>query len=149
MTTTPHFPLPYLFASQAGKDITHNEALLIIDLLLHRRVLAVGGDPANLTAPVEGQAWIVATGAAGDWAGRDGQIALFAAGGWRFIPPPDGMMIWVVSAQCWMRRNGAAWDMPPTAPNLTANANQDDGARTALNALISALSDWGLLSPAA
>ena len=149
MSTTPHFPLPYLFAAQAGKELTHNEALLLIDLLLHRRVLGVGADPANLTAPQEGQAWIVATGATGGWAARDGQIALFGAGGWRFIAPPEGMMIWVESANRWMRRVGAIWQSPPPAPALAANANQDEGARTALSAVISALSAWGLLSPAA
>ena len=148
MTTTPHFPLPYLFAAQAGKEITHNEALLLIDFLLHRRVLAVGGDPVNLSPPSEGQAWIVATGASGDWAGRDGQIALFGASGWRFVAPPDGMMLWVENIGVWMRRNGPDWQMPPTAPVLTANTNQDDGARAALSALTSALYSWGLLAPA-
>ena len=149
MTTTPHFPLPYLFAAQAGKDITHNEALLLIDFLLHRHVQGVGADPANLTNPQEGQAWIVATNATGGWAARDGQIALFGAGGWRFITPPDGMMLWDEGSNLWMRRNGTAWQLPPQAPNMPANANQDDGARSAINALIAALSSWGVLSPAA
>ena len=147
MATTPHFPLPYLFAAQAGKELTHNEALLLIDLLLHRRVLGVGADPANVTSPQEGQAWIVATGATGGWSGRDGQIALFGAGGWRFITPPDGMMIWTESTGHWVRRNGPIWQSPPAAPTLAANANQDEGARTAISVLISALSAWGLLSP--
>lgn len=146
MSTTPHFPLPYLFASQAGKEITHNEALLIIDLLLHRRVVSVGADPANLTSPQEGQAWIVATNATGDWSGRDGHIALFGAGGWRFIPPPDGMMVWLESAGQWLRHVGGQWQYPPIAPVLAANANQDDGARSAIGAIISTLTAWGLLS---
>ncbi len=146
MTTTPHFPLPYLFAAQAGKEITHNEALLLIDLLLHRRVLAVGGNPANLLTPTDGQAWIVATNATGDWAGRDGQIALFGAGAWRYISPPNGMMVWVESSGGWMRRNGQVWQTPPAAPAISANANQDEGARTALSSVISALTAWGLLS---
>jgi Protein of unknown function (DUF2793) len=149
MANTPHFPLPYLYATQSGKEVTHNEALLLIDLLLHRRAVAVGGDPMNLTAPTDGQAWIVATDAAGDWAGRDGQIALYGAGGWRFITPPNGMILWVESTQCWMRRVGAIWQMPPQAPAIPANANQDDGARSALSAIISTLSSWGLVMPAA
>lgn len=149
MANTPHFPLPYLFASQAGKEITHNEALLLIDLLLHRRVLSVGGNPANLPEPTEGQAWIIATNATGDWAARDGQIALFGAGGWRFIAPPDGMILWVESTQCWMRREGQVWQMPPQVPVIPANANQDDGARIAISAVITALSGWGLLTTAA
>lgn len=149
MTTTPHFPLPYLFPSQAGKEITHNEALLIIDLLLHRRVVAVGTNPANLSTPQKGQAWIIASGATGDWAGRDGQIALFGAGGWRFIPPPEGMMLWDESVGHWMRRGTTAWLYPPAAPTISSNANQDQGARDALSAIIAALSQWGFLTPAA
>jgi hypothetical protein len=58
------------------------------------------------------------------------------------------MILWVESSGAWMRRMGQVWQMPPPAPAITNSANQDDGARGALAALISTLSGWGLLSPA-
>ena len=63
--------------------------------------------PAN---PTVGTCCLIATGAAGDWAGKDGSIACFTAGGWRFVEPIEG--IGVVdrgSGEEWRWRSGA-WE---------------------------------------
>ncbi|MEC3911625.1 DUF2793 domain-containing protein [Sphingobium sp. CR2-8] len=86
MDGTPRWALPLLFAGQAQKEVYHNEALALIDALLHGRV-----ESADLSAPpgapVVGQCWIVAAGASGGWAGQAGAMALWTQGGWRFVPP--------------------------------------------------------------
>lgn len=90
MDGTARWALPLLFAGQAQKEITHNEALVLIDALLHARV-----ESADLASPpgtpLVGQCWIVADGATGDWAGKMGAIALWTEGGWRFVPPSAGL----------------------------------------------------------
>ena len=46
MDATPRWGLPLLFAGQAQKEIFHNEALMLVDALLHGRV-----ESADLGAP--------------------------------------------------------------------------------------------------
>ena len=55
---TARLGLPLLATGQAGKEVTHNEALALIDLALGAGVAAIGPDspPAE---PVVGQTWIV------------------------------------------------------------------------------------------
>ncbi|MEM7191142.1 MAG: DUF2793 domain-containing protein, partial [Pseudomonadota bacterium] len=43
----------------------------------------------------DGDAYIVATGATGDWSGQDGNFALFLNGGWAFVSPWEGCRAWI------------------------------------------------------
>lgn len=92
MDGTTRWALPLLFAGQAQKEIHHNEALVLIDALLHGQV-----ESADLAAPPDapdtGQCWIVAAGASGDWAGQAGAMALWTEGGWRFIAARAGLHV--------------------------------------------------------
>lgn len=144
MTQTPHFALPYLHPTQAGKEVTHNESLLLIDALLHQRAEGIGGDPVNLSAPQDGQMWVVAQNATGDWAGKDAALALRTQSQWRFITPVAGQMVWLNSHNYWLRFDGSAWQLPPLSPAIAASASEDTGARNALSALINALNQWGI-----
>jgi len=76
---TTHLLMPYILAAQAQKHITHNEALRILDGLVQLSVL-----DRDLTAPpgtpADGDRYVVASGATGDWAGWDLNIALWTDG---------------------------------------------------------------------
>ena len=89
--------LPYIQGAQAQKHVTHNEALRTLDAIVQLSVR-----DASLTtppgSPAEGDRYIVAPGAAGDWAGRDGDVALFETGVWQFITPLEGWRAWDVAA---------------------------------------------------
>lgn len=99
--------LPLLQAGQAQKEVTHNEALVMLDLLAHPAVEeALASPPAE---PQPGQAWLVQEGADGDWAGQDGALALWTAGGWRFAPARAGMLVWQKAAGGFMWFDGAQW----------------------------------------
>lgn len=105
---TPRFALPLLHAGQAQKEMTHNEALLLLDLLLHAEVQAVG---QNLPPeePVQGQCWIVGTAPEGSWEGQEGRIAAWTDSGWRSVRGCEGMLLWSrVDAQP-VRRHGGRW----------------------------------------
>ncbi|GLI97643.1 DUF2793 domain-containing protein [Sphingobium sp. BS19] len=105
---TDRFALPLLQAGQAQKEVTHNEALVRLDMLSHGA--AVSADVSvPPSAPVAGQCWIVAAGASGAWAGQGGAIAGWTAGGWRFVAPVVGMAVWVVDRGHAMRWSGSAW----------------------------------------
>src|SRR4029078_12079878 len=57
MTTPPHLALPLIAAAQAQKHVTHNEALLAVDTLLHCAVKDkdLAAPPAS---PAEGDRYI-------------------------------------------------------------------------------------------
>ena len=105
---TDRYALPLLQAGQAQKEVTHNEALLGIDTLLHLAVETAG---LNTPRPVTttGQAWIVASGGSGAWAGRDAMIASFGSGGWRFVAPRDGCIAWLRDAARFAVFTPAGW----------------------------------------
>ena len=90
---TTRLALPYLMAAQAQKHVTHNEALRLIDALLHLTI-----EDRTTTSPpgsaAEGQAWIVGASATGEWTGWDGDVALRVDGAWMRLPAVEGMRAW-------------------------------------------------------
>ncbi len=93
METTTRLGLPLLVAGQVEKELFHNEALGLIDLLSGG---LVDGTPiaAPPSTPVPGLLYRVASSAAsGAFAGHEGALAGFGAGGWRFVIPIDGLRL--------------------------------------------------------
>jgi len=90
MSETTRFQLPQISASQAGKDITHNEALVLIDALLHLQVENQTETSSPVSA-VAGSCYIV-NGQGGSWSTyTSGNIATYVSGaGWREIAPKYG-----------------------------------------------------------
>jgi hypothetical protein len=107
---TTHLLLPYILAAQAQKHVTHNEALRILDGLVQLSVL-----DRDLTAPpnspADGDRYIVASGATGDWAGWDLNIALWTDGTWLRLPPRIGWRTWVEDEAVLLVWTGAAWEV--------------------------------------
>ena len=120
--------LPYIQPSQAQKHVTHNEALRLLDVIVQLAVL----DRSRTAAPVPaavGERHIVAAGAAGDWAGQDGTIAVFDLEGWVFFAPQPGWRAEVLAESCGVVFDGAGWvapgDLPQRFPQLGVNASAD------------------------
>jgi hypothetical protein len=68
--------------------------------------MALTAPPAS---PAEGDAYLAAAGATGAWAGKDGQIAYFIDGGWRFYAPFKGLTAFnLADGKCYFY-TGAAW----------------------------------------
>lgn len=93
MADTARLKLPLIVGEQALKHITHNEAIQALDGLVHLVVEArsVGTPPVS---PVVGDGYGIGAGATGDWAGEDGNIALWTDAGWRFATPTEGWVLW-------------------------------------------------------
>ena len=88
---TTRFELPLLFAGQAQKELFVNELAARLDALLHGAIEAeLAAPPAS---PSDGQAWLIASGASGEWAGKTGQIAARQAGNWLYFVPRDGLRL--------------------------------------------------------
>ncbi|HEY8594865.1 MAG TPA: DUF2793 domain-containing protein [Devosiaceae bacterium] len=113
MDQSPRLKLPYIAPSQALKHITHNEAVLALDVLVQPGVAT-----SNLTVPpadpAEGDCHIVASGATGDWAGRDGAMAAFSAGAWNFFTPAEGWHVWDAGQGILLRYSASGWQVAGT-----------------------------------
>lgn len=138
---SPILSLPLLQAAQAQKHVTHNEALMQLDLLVHLTV----ADSSRTTppaSPTEGQRHIIASGPTGLWAGRAAQIALWLDGAWQFVTPLTGWRAWVTADSTELVYTGAAWadvavvTMPAvvTVDQLGISATPDASNRLSLSA---------------
>lgn len=63
---------------------------------------------AQPASPSVGDRYIVPTAATGtDWSGKDGQIAIYTAAGWRFATVPIGRLIYVEDETAYYHRNAS------------------------------------------
>ena len=161
--STPRFALPFILPGQAQKELFHNEALVRIDLALHP---AVEGAPEAAPPPVPaaGQCWIVAADATGAWSGRDGMLAMWSEGGWRFLAPAPGTSAWNKAEGVPLIWDGLDWlagelscaglrvggvkvvgERQPAVSSPSGGTIIDAEARSAINALTAALMSHGLI----
>ncbi|WP_420024189.1 DUF2793 domain-containing protein (plasmid) [Cereibacter azotoformans] len=118
--TTTNLLLPYILAAQAQKHVTHNEALRLLDGLVQLSV-----KDRDLTAPpvspADGDRYIVGSGATGDWAGWDLNVALWTDGAWLRLPPRAGWRVWVEDEGLLLVYDGAGWvgTTPDALQNLS------------------------------
>lgn len=162
--TSPRLSMPFLNAGQAQKEQFHNEALSVLDILVHAHAesAAVTTPPGS---PVRGQCWIVPTGATGVWAGQVNKLAGWTDGGWRFVAPQPGMRVHVQDEGLFRAYTGSAWNAEAIRPDgyyqagvrvlsvrqaaIAAPAGgsvTDTQARAAINAILAAMQAHGLIS---
>jgi hypothetical protein len=160
---TPRFQLPFVIPGQAQKELFHNEALLRVDAAMHAAVKS-STQTAPPEAPAEGECWVIAAPATGSWSGKEGQIAMWSSGGWRFVLPRPGLVVWNEAEGVEIRWLGAAWsagelrctaihvggekvlgERGPAVPSPSGGTVIDAEARAALDAVIATLMSHGLI----
>ncbi|SLN74530.1 DUF2793 domain-containing protein [Roseisalinus antarcticus] len=106
--STTKLLLPYILAAQAQKHVTHNEALRLLDGFVQMSV-----PDRDLTVPPagasEGDRYIVAASATGEWADWDNDVAMFADGAWFRLPRQIGWRAWVEDEDTLVVWNGSVW----------------------------------------
>ena len=139
---TARFDLPLLFAGQTQKEGFVNETFARIDALLHG---AIEGEQAvPPTTPSDGQAWLVASGASGDWTGQAGKIAARQAGNWLFAIPRDGMKL-LNRASGQEIRYAGIWKAASRPPSPSGGTFVDAEARSAIASILTALTVAGIV----
>lgn len=141
--------LPLLVPGQGQKDVTHNEALVMLDMLVQPVALSasISTPPESLEA---GACWLVPAGATGDWVGHEGAIACWTAGGWRYAVPATGWTIWIIDENIMLRHRDGTWRQE-TAPGLPVSQPSggvvvDAEARIAVNLILDRLREAGLIA---
>ncbi len=105
---SPHLLLDYLMPEQAQKHVTINQALRRLDGLVHLSVAsrAMTSPPAM---PENGLRYLIADGAADEWATRQGQVAIFEDTQWHYATPQIGWRLWVADEKRLLAYDGNQW----------------------------------------
>jgi hypothetical protein len=101
--------LPYILPSQAQKHVTHNEALQRLDAVIQLVIASELPSPPQTLE--EGDCFLVAPQASGQWSGKSGQLAFRQDGAWIFITPKEGWRAWFADRLKVLRQNG--WQEMP------------------------------------
>ncbi len=84
------------------------------------------------TSPVLGACYIVAASPTGAWTGKQQNLAAYTSGGWRFIPPLEGMIAYVRSSSIWAAFRSSSWELGVLrGSNVTIAGQQIIGGRGA------------------
>ena len=126
---TPVIAMPVLNES-AGQIASANKAFAILDALTPiPHVL-----DADLTTPPgsesDGDVYIPAATATGDWAGHEDDLAIVVNGSYEFVTPLDRWVAWLEDEGCYVYYNGSAWVyIPPKSveSGITASTTQSQG----------------------
>ncbi|WP_336065965.1 DUF2793 domain-containing protein [Nitratireductor rhodophyticola] len=108
MEQTAKLKLPYIMPSQAQKHVTHNEAIRLLDGLVHLSVRDRDLAAPPVT-PDDGDCYIVGPAASGEWTGWERAIAYFVDGAWEKLAPVTGWRAWIVDEACLAVFDGAGW----------------------------------------
>lgn len=123
MENTTNLKLPLLVSNQSQKEITHNEALIIIDNILQNGIVDkdLTAPPAN---PNTNDLYIVGANATGFWEGKDKQLA-FYDNGWRFIEAKEGFTFWINDEDSLYTYNGSIWKKTLEATGASVGSLDD------------------------
>lgn len=142
-STTANFDLPLLLSGQAQKEFFLNQSLAIVDAVSTGTVVSTTAMPPSDAE--EGQCFLIASGATGDWTGRSGQLAIRIAGSWHFVDPVEGMEVYDQSAQQ-KRIFKTQWSQVSQPVEAQGGSVVDVEARALLGELISALRSLGIFA---
>ncbi|SEL92083.1 Protein of unknown function [Bosea lupini] len=138
MSETPRLGLPLLAAGQAQKHVTHNDALMRLDALVHL-VVASRTQTVPPASPGETAAYIVPAGGTGVFAGHQDDLAIFEDGAWSFLDPRSGWQAWVSDEAEHHVWTGTQWRRSQPVSSLGAalwgvNATADTTNRLSVSA---------------
>ncbi len=161
---TNRIGMPYMASAQAQKELVHNEAITLADLMIQPVVLGIGinAPPAN---PAEGACWVIGAAPIGAWVSHQGEIAGWTSGGWRFVVPQNGFAVWNVADGTLVRYSGSQWisgvanaaeyrvnglqvvkERQPLIANPVGGATIDVESRITLASILQALRTHGLIA---
>lgn len=141
-STTANIALPLLFSGQAQKEFFLNQALVTLDAMIVGSVVETRDAPP--VAAQEGQSFLVALNATGEWQGHDDQIAARVGEAWHFISPSDGMEIYD-RALGQKRFFKTQWEVAGDPEEPAGGAVVDTEARAAIGEILNTLRNLGIL----
>jgi Protein of unknown function (DUF2793) len=161
---TSRIGMPYMASAQAQKELVHNEAITLADLMIQPVVQEIGANAPPLS-PEEGACWVVGTSPSGAWASHAGKIAGWTSGGWRFVSLRNGFSVWSIADSKSAHYIGGQWvlgvtnateyrvngqhvlkERQPIIPDPVGGATIDAEGRITLVSILQALRTHGLIA---
>ncbi len=134
MTTTV-LKIPEIDVNQASKEVTHNEALRMLDAFVGHALLSVttAAEPGSSS---DGDLYHLPAGATGtDWAGNDGKFAHRHNSQWYFYDAWVNAIFWIADKGRKQRWSGSVWvDVGDTAGKTYIDMSSGSAALTATQA---------------
>lgn len=119
MGRSPIFGIPLLENQQETPDVTHNEAIVLLEIAM-KGVVSVGLNTPP--AGVEGAAYVLGAAPTGVWSGKANKVAVYFNGSWRFLPgltsagadlpigaSHEGLRVWSQADDGFYVWDGSAW----------------------------------------
>ncbi len=113
-TISPRLSVPYIVEGQDDKETAHSEGVNRFESIIQLSVLDRDiVNPDNLGSPTadvitNGDVYLVPSGGAGDFVGKDDDIAAYYDG-WLFFTPRKGWLCYVEDENLMLLFDGAAW----------------------------------------
>lgn len=120
MTTSPDLGLPFIDQQQGTPEVTHNEAILLLQAMTNGVIDRGVNTPA--AGPTIGDSYIIGSAPTGAWAGRANCVTIWSGTAWDFIPGEtsagtpitmgarqEGMRIWVRDENTLYVWTGTLW----------------------------------------
>lgn len=135
MTTSPDLGIPFIDQQQGTPEVTHNEALLLLQAMTNGVIDRGVNTPA--VGPTIGDSYIIGAAPTGAWAGRANCVTIWSGTAWDFIPGEtsagtpitmgarqEGMRIWVRDENTLYVWDGSAWTAFASTPPAPAEYGQ-------------------------
>jgi hypothetical protein len=121
---TGRLKLPYILQAQAQKEVTHNQALNILDVLVNTVALAITDTPPDKAN--EGDIYIVGDNPQGIFDGNANNLGQFSEGSWSFYEPVNYMEAMVIDkAQKFIFTDNQWLAMDSAAGNSNKDNNEN------------------------
>jgi hypothetical protein len=108
MANSPKLNLPYLITAQAQKEVTHNDALTLLDIFTRPVVKSLGVNTPPVS-PVVGDCHIIGSSPTDAFTGYAHAIACYDANGWVFAMPFTWLDVVNEDDQTRYLYDGSAW----------------------------------------
>lgn len=124
-SSTPNLALEYIVASQAQKEVTHNDALNDLDFLTQCSVIdyTISTPPSS---PATGASYIIGPSPTGAWSGSANCVAGYYSG-WSIKTPEAGWTAWTQNGNRLFYYTGSAWALL-TTPKIDGTISWNPGA---------------------
>jgi hypothetical protein len=125
---TGRLKLPYILQAQAQKEVTHNQALNILDVLVNTVAIAITDTPPD--NPNEGDIYIVGSKPQGIFDGNANHLVQFTEGSWSFYQPLNYMEVMVIDESQKFTFADNEW-LPQDSASDSSKANQKNNENIA------------------
>jgi hypothetical protein len=151
MTTSADLGIPFIDAGQGQPEVTHNEALLLLQAVTNGVIDRGVNDPP--VGPTIGDSYIIGAAPTGAWAGRANCVTIWSGTAWDFIPGEtsagtpitmgarqEGMCVWVRDENTLYVWTGTEWlnfaSTPATATDYGQRAITGNTTTIAITAAV-------------